>query len=234
MPEVETIRKELEEKVKNKKILDIEIRLAKLLKNSSVEDFKKKVSSTSIEDIKRRAKLLIIELSNKQSLLIHLKLTGRLLYTNPNEPVDKHTHLIFNLNDGHQLRFWDLRQFGYIKLVESGKLDEIPELKEFGPEAFGMYLENFKALLVKKRTGKIKTLLMDQSFIAGIGNIYADEALFYAKIHPSRNINTLSESEITLLHKGAQKVLTAALSKRGSSVDAYVDIYGKPGEYVPY
>ncbi len=234
MPEVETIRQELEEKVKGKKILSVEIYLSKPLKNLDAEDFKKKVEGNTIKDIKRRAKLLILELSNSQNLLIHLKLTGRLLYVSPHEPIEKHTHIIFNLDNGYQLRFWDLRQFGYIKLVPGSKLDEIPELREFGPEAYGMTLEDFKKLLATKKTGKIKPLLMDQNFISGIGNIYADEALFYAKVQPTRNVNTLSEEEINQLHRGIQEVLTAALSKRGSSVDAYVDIYGKPGEFVPY
>ena len=233
MPEVETIKLQLREKVKGKRIERIQVILDKPLKGITVEEFKDRVEGSSIKEIRRRAKILIIGLSTGESLLIHLKLTGRLLYLKPDEPIEKHTHLIFHLSGGRQLRFWDLRQFGYVKLI-SGELAEEPKLKELGPEAIGLNLDEFRRLLAGKRSGKIKPLLMNQNFIAGIGNIYSDEVLFYAGIHPARNVATLTVKEVVKLHEGIKKILPAAVRYGGSSVDDYVDLYGEQGNYVMY
>ncbi|HAW59842.1 MAG TPA: formamidopyrimidine-DNA glycosylase, partial [Actinobacteria bacterium] len=198
------------------------------------EEFEERVKGAKIEGAKRRAKLIILELSTGESLLIHLKLTGRLLYVEPREPLDAHTHIVFHLDDGHQLRLWDLRRFGYIKLVPSGRLEEMPELAEFGPEALEMTLGEFKNLLVTKKRGKVKPLLMEQKFISGLGNIYSDEVLHYAGVQPTRDVSTLMEQEKELIYEGIQTILPAALKHRGSSVDLYVDIYGRQGQYVPH
>jgi len=233
LPEVETIRLQMEDELKEKKIESIKVLSDKPLKNVTLEEFAERVEGASVKAVKRRAKILIIELSTGDSLLIHLKLTGRLLYLAPSEPIEKHTHLIFNLNDGNQLRFWDLRQFGYVKLV-SGKLSEAPELKGLGPEALELSLGEFSKLMKSKRSGKIKPLLMNQNFIAGIGNIYSDEALFYAAIHPERDVSALKEEEIARLYEGIRKIMLSAISYRGSSMDDYVDLYGKQGDFVSH
>jgi len=233
LPEVETIRLQMKEEIEGKKIESIKVISDKPLGNTTVEEFKERVEGAFIKDVKRRAKILIIELSTGDSLLIHLKLTGRLLLLKPNAPVEKHTHLIFNLSDEYQLRFWDLRRFGYVKLV-SGKLKEVSELKKLGPEALELSLNEFRGLLANKRSGKIKPLLMNQNFIAGIGNIYSDEALFYAGIHPERNVATLKEDEIARLHEGIRKIMSSAIGHRGSSMDDYVDLFGKQGDFVPH
>lgn len=236
MPEVETIRRELEEMVKGRKIVSVDVRLAKPLTNATAEEFEERVKGAKIEGVRRRAKLIILELSTGQSLLIHLKLTGRLLYARPQEPLDAHTHIVFHLDDGCQLRFWDLRRFGYIKLgpAVGGGLEEMLELAEFGPEALEMTLGEFKNLLVTKKRGKVKPLLMEQKFISGLGNIYSDEVLHYAGVQPTRDISTLTEGEKELIYEGIQTILPVAVKHRGSSVDLYVDIYGRQGEYVPH
>ncbi|MDI6689455.1 MAG: DNA-formamidopyrimidine glycosylase [Actinomycetota bacterium] len=235
MPEVETIRRELEEKVKGEEITKVEVRSAKPLKNATVEEFTDVVEGATIEDVKRRGKILIINLSAGYSLLIHLKLTGRILYQIANAPMEKHTHVIFSLDD-HQLRFWDQRQFGYIKVFKTEDLPNAPEVKELGPEAMGedFILEVFQKLLQTRKRGPIKPLLMDQNFIAGVGNVYADEALYYAGVQPTRIVSSLSRGEIAKIYEGIRRILPAALEYRGSSVDLYVDIYGRQGEYVPY
>lgn len=233
LPEVETIRLQMKKEIEGKKIESIKAISDKPLENITVEEFKERVEGAFIKDVKRRAKILIIELSTGDSLLIHLKLTGRLLLLKPNVPVEKHTHLIFDLSDGYQLRFWDLRRFGYVKLV-SGKLKEVLELKKLGPEALELSLNEFRGLLASKRSGKIKPLLMNQNFIAGIGNIYSDEALFYAGIHPERNVATLKEDEIARLHEGIRRIMSSAIGHRGSSMDDYVDLFGKQGDFVPH
>jgi formamidopyrimidine-DNA glycosylase len=234
MPEVETIRSELKEKIKGKKIVKAEIINNKPLVNFSADAFVKAVEGKTITAIKRRSKIIIVNLSSGQSLLIHLKMTGRLLYQNVDAPIDKFTHVIFKLDDGHELHFWDFRKFGYIKLVSGLELSEIPELAELGPEALELSLDEFEKLLATRKRGKIKPLLMEQNFISGLGNVYSDEVLFYAGVQSLRTASSLSSKEVSLIYEGIQKILPAAIKHRGSSVDTYVDIFEQQGEYVPY
>ncbi|MBI4743385.1 MAG: DNA-formamidopyrimidine glycosylase [Actinobacteria bacterium] len=236
LPEVETIKSGLVQTVKDKKIIKVEIRLSKIIKGTSVESFIDRVTGATIKNIERRAKNLIITLSNNFGMVIHLKLTGQLIYSKPNTLKDKHTHVIFIFEDKSELHYNDLRRFGYIMLVETDQLGQVKELADLGPEPLNenFTLNYFKDLLKKKKRGKIKPILMDQKFIAGIGNLYADEILFYAKIHPLRDVSTLSENEISRIYDGIKEILPAAIKHRGSSVDNYVDVDGKKGGYVPF
>jgi formamidopyrimidine-DNA glycosylase len=233
LPEVETIRRGLVEKVKGRKIIQVEIRLTKLLKGISEEEFIRKVEGKKIEEIRRRAKLLIIDLYGSNSLLIHLKMTGRLLYLSSQEEITKHTHLIFYLDNSMTLRFWDLRQFGYIKVVAKETIFNLPEISQLGSEPLEPTFtqDEFKRLIKGKKRGKIKPLLMDQRFIAGIGNLYGDEICYLARVKPTREISTLTDQEITALYTQMRKVLLTAIEQRGSSVDEYRDIYNQPGQY---
>jgi formamidopyrimidine-DNA glycosylase len=233
LPEVETIRRGLVEKVKGRKIIQVEIRLTKLLKGISEEEFIRKVEGKKIEEIRRRAKLLIIDLYGSNSLLIHLKMTGRLLYLSSQEEITKHTHLIFYLDNSMTLRFWDLRQFGYIKVVAKETIFNLPEISQLGSEPLEPTFtqDEFKRLIKVKKRGKIKPLLMDQRFIAGIGNLYGDEICYLARVKPTREISTLTDQEITALYTQMRKVLLTAIEQRGSSVDEYRDIYNQPGQY---
>jgi formamidopyrimidine-DNA glycosylase len=223
----------LVEKVKGRKIIQVEIRLTKRLKGISEEAFIRKVAGKKIEEIRRRGKLLIIDLCGSNSLLIHLKMTGRLLYLSSQEEITKHTHLIFYLDNDMSLRFWDLRQFGYIKVVAKETIFNLPEISQLGSEPLEPTFtqDEFKRLIRSKKRGKIKTLLMDQRFIAGIGNLYGDEICYLARVKPIREISTLTDQEITALYTQMRKVLLTAIEQRGSSVDEYRDIYNQPGEY---
>lgn len=229
LPEVETIRRGLIKKTKGKKISKVEIRLSKIV-NFLDKHFKEKTQGAKVENIRRRAKLLIIELSNKYSILVHLKLTGQLIF---NGPIEKHSHVVFYFSDKSRLVFNDLRQFGYLKIMKNEEVKEFSVIKDFGPEplAKSFTLKKFKDLLSRRKKAKIKPLLMDQNFIAGIGNIYAQEACFYAKILPTRTASSLSGKEIEELYKAIKKVLLGGIKYRGTSVDAYVDSTGKKGEY---
>lgn len=231
LPEVETIKLELEEKIKGKKIKDVEIGLPKII-NISAKKFKEIIKGLEIKNVLRRAKLLIIKFSSNWNLVIHLKMTGQLVYNGQKE---KYTHLIFYFADGDRLLFNDLRQFGYLKLLQDEELKDLLSDDKIGPEPLEKYftLEVFKNLLPKKQRQKIKPLLMDQGFIAGIGNIYAQEICFYAQVAPKRLVSSLKEKEIRDIYKGIKKILLSAIKYKGSSVDNYRDIYGKKGEYVP-
>jgi len=204
LPEVETIRRQLSQKIVGKKLND-----------------------KKIVGLRRRAKILIIDFNDGSSLVIHLKLTGQLIF---NGKPSQYTRKVFNFDDGSQLVFNDARKFGWWKEVKETKTLE----KEFGPEALVVDLKTFKALLTKKPNSKIKPLLMDQKFIAGIGNIYSDEILFAAKIHPLRLVKTLTEKEIGQIFQNIKKILKKAIKHQGSSVEYYLDACGQKGDYVKY
>ncbi|MFA5051174.1 MAG: bifunctional DNA-formamidopyrimidine glycosylase/DNA-(apurinic or apyrimidinic site) lyase [Patescibacteria group bacterium] len=237
LPEVETIKNQLADKIIGKKIVKVEIRLAKLIKGVSAINFKNKLKNATIQDISRRAKLLIIRISNGYSLLIHLKLTGQLIFMKhgaDNMEHQKYTHIIYYFSDKSALIYNDLRQFGYVKLVKTADLEKIFEQEKYGPEPLekDFTLKKFQEILLKKSKLKIKPLLMDQSFIAGIGNIYAQEACFCAKISPIRTVKSLSDKEIKNLYHCLISILKQAIKHKGSSVENYVDASGEKGTYV--
>jgi formamidopyrimidine-DNA glycosylase len=227
LPEVETIKKELEKVVLGKKILEVIINNPKVIKEPQKEEFVKQIKGVIIKNVLRKAKLLILELSNQKSLCIHLKLTGQLIY--PGNP--SQARVSFKLSDNNFLDYRDQRLLGELRLVDNWQ--ELKFIKELGPEPFDLTKEDFKELIKNKKT-KIKPLLMDQTVISGIGNLYACEALFRAKISPIRAANTLSEEEIETLFSEIISTLKEAIKYKGSSVDQYVQLSGNPGEYVKY
>lgn len=227
LPEVETIKRELERAALGKKISEVIVNNPKVIKSPSQDKFVKGLKKTTVKNILRKGKLLILELSSGQSLLIHLKLTGQLVY-----PGDaKLARVSFKLSDGKFLDFNDQRLLGELKLLDDWR--SLKFIKELGPEPFDLTLEQFKKMLLSKKT-KIKPLLMDQTFISGVGNLYAAEALFRANIHPERPTSTLSDKEKTVLFKELKDTLSQAIRYKGSSVDQYVQLSGKPGDYVKY
>jgi formamidopyrimidine-DNA glycosylase len=231
LPEVETIKRQLNQKIKGKKIKKVEVRLRKFVKYP-LEKFKKITVGAKVRNISRRAKLLIIELSNNYYLVIHLKLTGQLIF---NGQPTKHTHLIYYFTDNSRLIHNDLRQFGFVKVVPKKELADFLKQERFGPEPLSkdFTFELFKELLNKRKNSKIKPLLMDQKFIAGIGNLYADEILFFAKVLPTRKVSTLKPEEIKRIYQEIKRILSLGIKKRGSSVEYYVDAKGKKGGFVP-
>ncbi|MBA7599005.1 Formamidopyrimidine-DNA glycosylase [subsurface metagenome] len=204
LPEVETIRRQLAQKIIGKKL-----------------------NGKKIVKVRRRAKLLIIDFSDDSSLLFHLKLTGQLIFNG--KPL-KYTRKVFKFSDGSQLIFNDVRKFGWWKKVKDTKKIE----KQFGPESLEINLKTFKTLLRKRPKAKIKPLLMDQKFIAGIGNIYSDEILFAAKVGPLRLVKTLTDREVQSIFQNIKKILKTAIKHQGSSVKYYLDAYGQKGDYVKY
>lgn len=228
LPEVETIRRDLADLIVGKKILDVETDSPKQIKPSLME-VKKATTGASIKEIKRRAKLLSICLDNGKILAAHLKLTGRLLVRKKGAPKDSWQHITFSLSGGRELRFADLRKFGWMKLVTE---DEIKILtKEFGPEPLDdLTIEKFQEILTK--SGRpIKIILMDQSKISGIGNIYAVDALNLAKIDPRKPARSLSLREQSKLFEAIENVLKAGIKYRGASDQYYLDALGQKGGY---
>lgn len=241
MPEVETIKRQLVKKIVGKKIKSVEVKEAKLV-NLGIREFKKGTAGMVIKGVLRRAKLLIWKLgkvskkskiSKNWNLVFHLKLTGQVIWAGESIQPEKSTYIIFNLSDGNRIFFNDQRKFGWLKLVDNKDLEKM--LNEFGPEVLdkSFTLDKFKDLLKKRKKSKIKPLLMDQGFIAGVGNIYSQEACFCAGVHPERKVKDLVDKEIGKLYNCLKKVLIDAVKFKGSSVDAYVDVYGQKGKFVP-
>jgi formamidopyrimidine-DNA glycosylase len=227
LPEVETIKRELENVILGKKIKEVCVHHPKVIRQPSVEKFKQGLTGASIKNILRKAKVLILELSNSKSLVIHLKMTGQLVYPGGG----KNSRVSFHLSSGEILDFNDQRLFAELRLMDDWR--DLKFIQGLGPEPFALSPEQFKAMLAGKKT-KIKPLLMDQTFISGIGNLYAAEALFRAKIHPARSASSLSEKEKELLFQEIKATLTEAIKYKGSSVDQYVQLSGQPGDYAKH
>jgi len=227
LPEVETIKRELERAVLGKKIIEVCVHHPKVIREPSVEKFKKGLTGVTIKNILRKAKALILELSSGKSLVIHLKMTGQLVYPGNG----KASRVSFHLSGGKILDFNDQRLFAELRLLDDWR--SLKFIQGLGPEPFAIDLGQFKEMLVKKKT-KIKPLLLDQAFISGIGNLYAAEVLFRARVHPERPASSLSDKEKGLLFKEMKDTLTEAILHKGSSVDQYVQLSGRRGDYVKY
>lgn len=193
----------------------------------SLTELQKRIHGRRVEAIDRRGKYLVFSLSEGETLVIHLKMTGHLSVVDKDHPVQKHVHTIFALANGQELRFRDQRKFGRVYLVH----DPEEVLGKLGPEplASSFTVEVLQERL-KSRKRALKPLLLDQGFIAGVGNIYADEALFYAGLHPERPANSLSAAEIASLHTAIQKVLRLGIEREGASLDIYVKPDGSRGD----
>ncbi|MFZ2603441.1 MAG: DNA-formamidopyrimidine glycosylase [Candidatus Omnitrophota bacterium] len=227
LPEVETIKKELEQVLVGKKIIDVIVNNPKVIREPKKEDFVKGLKDVAIKNILRKGKLLIFELSSGKFLTIHLKMTGQLVY--PGNA--KKSRISFKLSDGKLLDFNDQRLFAELRLVDDWH--NLKFIQSLGPEPFDIKVEKFKAMLGAKKT-KIKPLLMDQAFLCGIGNLYAAEVLFRAKIHPERSAASLSDRQKEVLFKEIKDTLREAIKHKGSSVDQYVQLSGNPGDYAKY
>jgi len=237
LPEVETVRRQLEKEIKGTTIKDIVVNFSGRL-NLSAKKFSQILIGKKFLGVDRRAKLLIFKLSSDFFILAHLKMSGRFIVTptpNPSPRVggEKHTHVIFKLSGGRELYWNDVRKFGFLKLVDKNGLKKYLEAQAYGPEPFDKSF-TWKKMAMCLRSApkkKIKPHLLDQTCIAGIGNIYACEALWLAKIHPLTLIGKISDAQIRLLHHGIVSIMKASLKARGTSADSYVDAFGEQGGF---
>jgi formamidopyrimidine-DNA glycosylase len=227
LPEVETIKRELEKAVLGKKITEVCVHNPAVIREPKAEKFKKELVGATVKNILRKAKVLILELSNRKSLVIHLKMTGQLIYPGNG----RNSRVIFRFSNGKQLDFNDQRLFAELRLLDDWRT--LKFIQGLGPEPFDLEVERFKEMLSAKKT-KIKPLLMDQTFISGVGNLYAAEALFRARLHPARSAASLSDKEKEVLFKEIKDTLNEAIHYKGSSVDQYVQLSGAPGDYAKY
>lgn len=233
LPEVESIRRELDRSLSGKKIALAEVLRASVVKNTEAGYFEQVMRSNAIERFDRRGKYLLGRLESGHTLVVHLGMTGQLYLSDASEVRKKHTHVIWALAGGEEMRFTDVRRFGGIHLLDTEDVSSISALRTMGPEPLdeSFTLDKFRALFLKKRSGAIKRWLLDQRFIAGIGNIYADESLFAAGIHPGRDIASISETEIDRLYDAIRSVLKQAIAEGGSSINDYINARGQKGGF---
>lgn len=251
LPEVETVRQDLRAHLLNKKIKKVTVLNPKTI-SSNPESLATTLTGTFFIDILRRGKLLIFKLKKEDLyLLVHLKMTGQLIYLFNNEVSagghslsshsyekavggdlpNKHTRVIITFADQSRLFFNDLRKFGYMKIVNQVELDAFI-LKNYGPEPLSddFVLSDFLAKL-KRSARNIKSVLLDQKIVAGLGNIYVDEVLFAAGVRPMRSANSLTKDEVTKIYKEIKKILALAITYRGTTFSNYVDSKGKRGNF---
>jgi len=229
LPEVETVARGLRDPLMGRTITGATANWPPTIVFPALDQFRDRIAGRQVESVGRRAKYVVIGL-DQGVLLIHLMMSGRLNVVQASEPLGKHTHTYLDLDDGRQLRFHDVRKFGRVYLVEQAS----QVTAKLGPEPLdeGFTPELFRRQLVR-RSGRLKSLLLDQTFVAGLGNIYADESLFAAKLHPLQKANTLSEEEETRLHGAIRTVLRRAVEARGTTLadQGYVDANGQAGAY---
>lgn len=222
LPEVETIRRSLSRDIINKKIISVIIRDHRVIKGLSPSEFKKHIKESRVSEVLRRGKVLLIGLDNKKYLIIHLRIAGWLIYPK----LEEKARVIFKFSDNTFLNYMDQRALGELRLVED--YAQFPFLKRLGPEPFELTAGQFSQRLKKRKTN-IKNLLMNQEVIAGIGNIYAQEALFLSGINPRRLASSLDAAEAKRLHKNIIAILKKAIRNKGSSIDLYRDTEGNKG-----
>ena len=240
LPEVETVARGLQRSVAGRRIVSV-----RLGKTDFIDDpaaLEQYIPGRQIEAVERYGKFMLLRLSGRAnptgggengdpeaaSLLVHLGMTGQLAPYAALEPYTKHTHVWFELDDGRELRYTDPRRFGRMAYLTGALLAE--ELTEFGADPLLVSEEEF-ASRIRSRNAQIKALLLDQSVLRGVGNIYADESLWRAKIHPMQRGTKLNKKQARLLRRVLQDVLRKAIAARGSSISDFLDAEGQPGEY---
>ena len=261
LPEVQTIVSDLRKILPGLKIAGVETDWKKMFKNCSFENFKRAVFGEKILDVRRTGKNILIDLTGNKTILVHQKMTGHFLYGNwelvtplvagearwlgkeagaiRDDPQNRFIHLVFDLSNKKQLALSDLRKFAKVLLWPTDKLSALKDINNLGPDPtaenfdFNKFQERLAPLAagLGGKKGKIKTVLMDQSVFAGIGNIYSDEILWLAGIHPLRQVSSLAQEELEKIFSSTKKILKKAIEARGTSDSDYRDPSGNKGGY---
>lgn len=229
LPEVEHVVRALRRAVVGRRILAAEINLPRLLVGSAPATFKRKLRGARIDAISRRGKYILIKLDNQQVLLVHLRMTGKFLCVGADQPLPPYPHVVFYLDDERRLVFCDMRQFGRMRLLPAQRVSALPQIEALAPEPLtdDFSLAYFLEILAKSRRS-LKQLLLDQTRILGLGNIYAGEALFLARISPLKAAHRLSKSRALRLHQAIRDILQEAIDA-GSTLK--IDLTDGDGSY---
>jgi formamidopyrimidine-DNA glycosylase len=249
LPEVETVKRGLAALITGKQVKAVNHDWPKSFPNAEA-DVKEFLIGSKILEVKRRAKVLLIELDSKYSLVTHLKMTGQMVYVgkmerfgagHPNDSLiselpNKSTRVTIEFTDGSRLFFNDQRKFGWMRLIPTAEVPNIDFFKKVGPEPLSddFTAKVFHERLQRRKNSNIKAVILDQTILAGIGNIYADEGLWGAKIHPSVLVKDLSSAQSKRLYESLRAVLQLSIDKGGSSDKNYVNAEGKKGNYLTF
>jgi formamidopyrimidine-DNA glycosylase len=253
LPEVETVARDLQHSVAGATIRSAAVHWERTIRHPlPAERFVAEIAGATIRRVSRRAKTVLVHLEDGRVLTVALRMTGALIVAEPGTPPDPYARVLFALDDGRELRYRDMRKFGRIGLWPGGGLRSVgagrgPRSRKVaegrgryrigevfsghGPEPLARsFTASRFAERLSRRSAKLKTLLLDQSFVAGVGNIYADEALWRARLHPLRAADTLTDVEVRRLHRAVRQVLRQGITNRGSSFSDYVGVDGEPGD----
>jgi len=231
LPEVETVRRGLNKLVKGATIASIEVHWPKII-NNDLDSFKQRLAGQTIERVDRRGKYLLFRFTAGLTMVSHLRMEGKYNVVPANTGQTKHTHVIFHLTDNRDLLYNDVRKFGRMTLVPTGEERTVGGLKTMGPEPVADQLTAaYMASIFGKSKKMIKPLLLDQSKIAGLGNIYADEVLWMSKIHPMRPANSLTEDEIVALRQNIIAEVASAIKGHGTTVHSFSTAFGEAGQF---
>lgn len=249
MPEVETVKRGLEKLITGRVVKSVEHDWPKSFPNAP-EDVNEFLIGAKVMTVRRRAKVLIIDLSTKYSLVVHLKMTGQLVFRSadfnfgaghPNKSLvgdlpDKSTRVELEFTDSSELFFNDQRKFGWMRLMPTTEIENLDFFKKVGPEPLAADFDwkQFSGRLERRKNSSIKAALLDQTVIAGVGNIYADESLWGAKIHPATLVKDLSADKVHKLYDELIYVLRLSIEKGGSTDKNYIDAEGKKGSYLQF
>lgn len=236
LPEVETVRRDLEKEVVGRRIKAVAVDEPRLVRrHADPAEFVERLQGRQLTGVERRGKYLVLRLGDDDVLVVHLGMSGQLLKAAVKDARPKHTHVVLTFTQGGELRYVDPRTFGELFVTPAATLDvDVPEIGDLGfdPIEAVMSWQHFAAMLLTRKV-RLKALLMDQKVVAGIGNIYSDEILWNAGLRYDRSSDTLSSQEIRRLYRAIGEVLHEAVKKRGSSLadQQYRDLYGNVGEY---
>jgi formamidopyrimidine-DNA glycosylase len=228
LPEVETMRADLERETVGRGIAEAHLAQTRMVIGQAPEGVTCRIGGQTIIAVGRRGKFLLIALTSGDTLLLHRGMTGNLFLRDPLDAPDPHLHLALTLDDGRQIRLCDHRGFGEIRVLDGAGVAALDA--RLGPEPLGpAFTVGYLTEQFARRTALVKALLLNQTIVAGLGNIYADEALWSARVHPARRANTLATCESELVHQAVVDLLAAAIQRRGTTFSDYKDLYGRPG-----
>ena len=239
LPEVEVLRRDLEKDVVGRRIVGVEVRRTRntkrvIRRHKTPKEFRERLIRRKVTKVGRRGKYLLLHLDDGNVLVAHMGMTGRFLRGNKRVPLQDHTHVIITFQQGGDLRFIDPRTFGELFVVTPDELGKVKELAHIAidPLETAFTWPQFSEMLATRKA-KLKSLLMDQEFISGLGNIYSDEVLFAAGLRHDRMSDELSSQEVRRLYRAIQEVVQESIRFRGTTLgdEAYVDLFGKPGEF---
>ena len=235
LPEIETVKRTLEPLISGAVITDCRISRPELVHHPTAEEYLAAIVGQQIKTTGRRGKFLLIELTGGDTMIAHLRMTGRFLCVEPDAPYLPHTHIVWQLDNGRELRFSDTRRFGCVWLKRRDEIDDFSGIHRLGIEPFD---EAFCGAYLREKLGRrritVKQGILDQTVLAGLGNIYADEVLFAAGIAPARHTDTLDDAEWNAVAEAVCPILSASIARRGTTFSDYLDGEGNKGGNLPY